>query len=556
MHVDVGARSAHQHEALSQGGGRRGKAGRAVPAIDLRTETRALVCGLLTTPWGRVSPSVYETGRLVTLAPWLRGHQKRLDYLLAEQREDGAWGGPGGYAIVPTLSAVEALLSAGGATPGPGGAALLDAAERGLRRLARLLPDIDAAAVPDMPALDLITTSLIVSINRLLDEWPATAPGPAFDGRLRAPDGVDGTRLTMVRAAVDEGARPPTKVLHALEVLGTAARGHAAITPEATGTVGASAAATAAWLDENSTLDSHIRAKRFLEKVVDGHHGLAPCGIPITIFERSWVLGGLARAGLDLTVPRPIMDDFAACIGPAGIAAAAGLPADADTTSVTLYTLGRLGIPCTPDSLWAFETETHFCTWPGEQALSVTTNAHVLDALGAHLRAGARSERATAAVQKIIELLCERQRADGGWLDRWHASPYYATMCCALALHDYGGEAAADTVTRARDGLLAAQRDDGSWGLWAGTAEETAYSLQTLALTGPVQPEVQESITRGYEFLLCAVADPDEAEIAAPALWHDKDLYHPRAIVRAAVLGALHLADTSRTPTGGRSARQ
>ncbi|WP_308166080.1 prenyltransferase/squalene oxidase repeat-containing protein [Actinomadura sp. NEAU-AAG7] len=550
-----------------------------VPDVDLPAAARALVGDLLAMPWGQVSPSVYETGRLVALAPWLTGHRRRLEYLVAAQRPDGGWGGPGGYALVPTLSAVEAVLaSLASLPPAPTGSgtaevpdpeSLLRAAERGLRFLACTLPAIDACAVPDMPALDLIVTSLTDAINDRLAR--AAPPGLRFAGRLSPPAGVDGARLAMVQAAVRGGAGLPAKILHALEVAGSAARGHPAIHPEESGTVGASAAATAAWLDapgENGAwTGSRRRAERFLERVVADHDGLAPCGIPVTVFERSWVLSGLARAGLEVDVPPRIVADLAAALGPHGAAAAGGLPVDADTTSVTLHALGLLGVQRAPDALWEFETDTHFCTWPGEQGFSVSVNAHVLDAFGQYLRARRASRKACApapsetpgaaadgpadryrtAVLKLTDLLRDRQRADGSWVDRWHASPYYATACCALALHDFGGRAAAEAVRRARDWVVTTQRPDGSWGRWEGSAEETAYGLQILALTRSARPEVQESFTRGYEFLHRAARNTLENGAAGPALWHDKDLYYPAAIVRASVVSALHLAATSRT---------
>ncbi|MFD0538187.1 hypothetical protein ACFQY7_35090 [Actinomadura luteofluorescens] len=80
---------------------------------DLYAAAGALVADLVHHPWGRSSPSVYETGRLVSLAPWLTGHSGRIRFLLDTQRPDGGWGAPDpGYALVPTLSATEALLSA------------------------------------------------------------------------------------------------------------------------------------------------------------------------------------------------------------------------------------------------------------------------------------------------------------------------------------------------------------------------------------------------------------------------------------------------------------
>ncbi|MFD0472314.1 hypothetical protein ACFQ0B_31455 [Nonomuraea thailandensis] len=79
--------------------------------MNVTREAGALVATLMSTPWGQVSASVYETGRLVTLAPWLIGHRERVHYLLRTQRPDGSWGAPDGYGLVPTLSATEALLT-------------------------------------------------------------------------------------------------------------------------------------------------------------------------------------------------------------------------------------------------------------------------------------------------------------------------------------------------------------------------------------------------------------------------------------------------------------
>src|SRR3977135_2067641 len=46
------------------------------------TSAQQLLVELVTEPLGRLSPSVYETGRLVTLAPWLVGHAARVACLL------------------------------------------------------------------------------------------------------------------------------------------------------------------------------------------------------------------------------------------------------------------------------------------------------------------------------------------------------------------------------------------------------------------------------------------------------------------------------------------
>ena len=169
--------------------------------------------------------------------------------------------------------------------------------------------------------------------------------------------------------------------------------------------------------------------------------------------------------------------------------------------------------------------------------MSPTTNAHVLDAFGEYLRRRGGEPRHAAVVAKLAAWLRDRQEAEGNWPDRWHVSPYYATACCAIALSEFGGEGSAAAVDGAVDWVLGTQRQDGSWGQWEGTAEETAYALQTLLLAGAARKERwRKAVERGYRRLLIA----RDGEM--PPLWVDKDLYLPTAIVRAAVLVALHLA--------------
>jgi hypothetical protein len=509
---------------------------------------RDVLAGLTLEPWGQVSPSVYETGRVVSLAPWLTGHAERVQYLVGTQRPDGGWGAPEGYALVPTLSATEALLATlrgvdAGRQPGVGGADLAGAADRGLRALYGWLANA-ALSIPDTPAADLIAPALVASINQHLDRIRA-APLTGLDAwqgevRLGLPAGMDFRRLGAVRQALAAGARVPDKLLHALEVVGDLAQGAAGVSSVPPGTIGASPAATAAWLGGRVGVAAAVHAREYLEAVVRQQGGPVPCATPITVFERAWVLSGLARAGVPMTVPPGLTQSLAAAIGPAGAPAGPGLPADADTTSVALYALARLDDTVDPGSLWAYETGSHFCTWPGEDGFSVTTNAHVLDAIGEHLASRpAAAGRHLAVVDRLSVWLREQQQADGAWDDRWHASPYYATACCSLALNEFGrGAAAAEAVDRAVDWVLATQRPDGSWGRWAGTVEETAYAMQVLLAPGTsTQRQIGAAASRGYAYLREAAGHQVD-----PPLWHDKDLYRPTAIVRAATLAALHLA--------------
>jgi hypothetical protein len=396
-------------------------------------------------------------------------------------------------------------------------------------------------AIPDTPAIELIVPSLVASLNAQLERlagWPAGA-------RLHLPAGLDDTLLNAVRARLAAASDLPAKLLHSLEVVGHAAAGAPIRTGVPVGAgepgmVGASPAATAAWLGDRARPE-HPSA-RFLAGVVRRYGGPVPSVLPITMFERAWVVGGLLTAGVDVPVPEPLVREFADAVAESGTPGGAGLPPDADTTGMVLYTLGRLGRPVNLDCLWEFEADGHFCTWPGERTPSTTTNAHVLDACRAALAGGSGPNgRAWAAVDMISSWLCEHQLPDGSWTDKWHASPYYATACCALSLRGQDGPGPAAAVQRALRFLVDSQRPDGSWGRWAGTAEETAYALHVLLTAGRRDEAATDAAARGYAYLLdTAHLEPD------PPLWHDKDLYAPTAVVRTAVLVALHLGQNRR----------
>jgi halimadienyl-diphosphate synthase len=484
--------------------------------------------------YGAFSPSVYETARVVTLAPDLAGHRERMRFLRAGQQADGSWGGPEGYDLLPSLSATEALLTELRRTSDP---ELGPAADQGLKALfARLHPDAHPT-LPDTVAVEILVPGLIADINAHLSELD-TRPLPALDPwrgvRLPHLPGTYVDLLYTLRDAVSAGHALPAKLLHSLEVIGPAAQGVHFARPGEHGT-GCSPAATAVWFGHPRPEDAHHPGLRYLERVQARHDGPVPVAAPLDVFERAWILSTFLATEIPVSVPADVVDSLRAAFGESGVAGGAGLPPDADDTSSALYALTRLGLAPSAECLWTYQMDDHFSTFPEERTPSITTNAHVLQFFAA---TSDRDRRVADTMCRLSAWLCAQQHDDGSWSDKWHASPYYATLSCVVALADSpkNPEIAA-TVGKAVRWILDSQRANGSWGRWEGTYEETAYAVRTLLHADGGPPvAVESAAARGCVFLR-------EAEGREhPQLWHDKDLYTPSRIVRAEGIAALHLA--------------
>lgn len=487
----------------------------------------ALVTEMSVDHFGAFSASVYETGRLVRHAPWLAGHRERVRFLLDQQHPDGHWGGPDGYGVLPTLSATGALLSVLRDPPaGIGPDRMVAAVDRGLRWSHTGTP----RSLPDTVAVEILVPYLIREINEFGTEY-----------RLRDHPGTDGRLLDTLRAAATAGAACPTKLLHSFEAFGTPA-GALRSGESWAGGIGCSPAATAVWVGDPARLPRRHPALRYLRAVPEHGSGAVPVAAPLAAFERAWVLSTLAGVGLVPAGRRRLARQLRAAFGEFGVAAGPGLPADADDTAVALCALARLGSARPPDRLWAYRRpDGHFACFAAERTPSTSANAHVLQAFGASPTGDHRD-----VMTRLTAWLIGSQQADGSWQDKWHASPYYATACCVLALADHGGAPAAAALDRAVAWVLDTQRPDGSWGRWTGTAEETAYAVRTLCRARDPDA-VSPAIVMGSGRLWPAADEP-----AAPPLWHDKDLYTPTRIVLAERLAALHVAHAHLRAAGGR----
>ncbi|MBV9143175.1 MAG: prenyltransferase [Pseudonocardiales bacterium] len=526
--------------------------GARAPRAAKMNAAAALVAEMSSDSCGAVSPSVYETARLVTLAPWLAGHPQRVLFLLGAQRRDGSWGAPDGYGLVPTLSATEALLTSlrrwrhGGSEPALDYADVLSSADRGLQTLFGWLGADARIALPDTIAAEIVIPALVEQVNTHLAGF-GSAPVSGLEhwregGRLRLPPGVDDGLLARLRHLRCHGHDLPTKLWHSLEAVGPLVRGAPFIHP-VHGAVGCSPAATAAWLPEGTGCPTVVD---YLHAVQHRGGGPVPGVTPITVFERAWVLATLTAAGIGVRVPPEIVDSLHAAFGAGGVAAGPGLPPDSDDTAVTLYALAQVGSPRSLDCLWAYRVDAHFSCFPNERTPSTSTNAHILQTFGRYLEHNFPQRfRHRAAMGKLAGWLRDHQEADGYWWDKWHASPYYATARCATALHRHSRTASTAAVSGAVEWLLDSQRADGSWGRWRGTYEETAYAVQTLLRTRVSRSDsaVEQAVARGCVFLQRSGGDhPPDPD---PPLWHDKDLYTPVRVVRAEGLAALHQAYTN-----------
>jgi hypothetical protein len=481
-----------------------------------------LVSAVNADQWGAVTPSPYETARTTALAPWLPGHQRRVTWLLDGQGVDGTWGeGPYSYRLIPTLSAVHALLTV-----------LLDdqrAVPASRRRLiaavsagvAALHAPTTANTRPDTAAAEIIVPGLVDRVNRLLrSSAPADLPST-----IPLPPGYQTAKLRGLRTRLGKGHPVPPKFHHTFEAIAECCA--ASHLPASGGLLGSSPAATAAWLGRVPVETGRAAADE-LVAVSDRYQGLLPEAAPFATVERLWVASALARAGLPESSRSTMLCWVRDLYGAGGVRGAPGLAPDADDTAMAVHVAAALGAPRDPSPLHVFEMPSHFACYLGEDTGSVSTNAHVLHAVTSYVNHRPASAPAHAAtLAKVRAWLLDQQTQDGCWTDKWHSSPYYATAHCVAAIAAHGRDQ--DALAAAARWTEQTQRNDGSWGHWTATLEETAYAVQILIAAPSTNVE---ALNRAYTFL----READDQQHRHPALWHDKTLYAPSAIIRAELI--------------------
>jgi len=200
---------------------------------------------------------------------------------------------------------------------------------------------------------------------------------------------------------------------------------------------------------------------------------------------------------------------------------------DSDDTSMVFEVLHKFGRPVGLETLLSYEEENHFRCYGLESHPSTGVNIHILGALR---EAGLDIQH--PSVQKIITFLKANTFLDTFWADKWHTSPYYVTSHAVISAAGF----ADDLVYNAIEWIIETQKNDGSWGYYIPTAEETAYCLQALFIWQRHGGQVPKDVLkRGIDWL------SDHSEPPYPPLWISKCLYIPELIVRSAILSALAL---------------
>lgn len=488
----------------------------------LLTELRSLIRDL-GQDGGLIGPSIYDTAQVIRLAPPASGVEHTLHWLVSQQQPDGGWGDPAFPRArdVPTLAALLTLTLYA-----------ISAHDRkiiqsGLTFLWQHAP------VWEGPLPDALPIAIELLLPRLLEEAAAAGlnvPRAPYAGLIAL-----GERRRRMLAELP--ARASTPPAHVWEGWGVEPDPNLL---DASGGVGHSPAATAAWLRASSgradLAEARAAAHRYLAQASaatgTGVPGVVPTVWPITRYEQTFGLYALLTGGLldhpalaDLT--RWQIADLAQAFRPTGIGFSDFFMSDGDDTAAAMAVLKAAGHPINHLALERFAHHDHFCAYTGELQPSLSVTAHAVHTLMLFDPASVRAQR----------YLIERQLPDGRWLDdKWNGSWVYTTAQAVIAL---AGTAHIDVLKRALDALLMYQHTDGGWGTASDSInEETAYgifALRALLPLGIAEHTIHAALERAERWMFETYRPNQQRQYAT---WLGKEQYQPQRIVRVVELTA------------------
>jgi halimadienyl-diphosphate synthase len=285
-----------------------------------------------------------------------------------------------------------------------------------------------------------------------------------------------------------------------------------------------SASAYAAQFIEHPDLDRYLN--RVMEDSLDG--GI--CNVkPFEIFETGWIYYNLLLAGIHLQEMRSGIEYLRRSWRPNGVGFShSGLMPDADDSSVAMKVLGMWGEPVDTGYLEYYGSDRGFLTFPFERNPSISTNIHILDTLSE-----SRLEEDSVKRRHILKFLYDSRVDNRFWKDKWHMSPYYATAHAIFSVRNLDS----NLTEGALRWILETQRDDGSWGIFRGTPEETAYCVQALMLTDSYRiATFRLSLQKAVNFLM-----ENHGSTKHPELWIGKGVYAPTQVIESSIISALFL---------------
>ena len=489
--------------------------------FDLKSDARQLLNELDQTA---MSNTAYDTAWIARVPSAIDSSTpafpEALDWLRRNQYPNGSWGAKIEYyhdLIISTLAAIVALAKQ------RDGLQDAKAIRRGENYIQQNIQNLHRDPY-DTVGFELILPTLLQEAQRLGLVLP-------YD-RCNKYDRMREEKLRLIPSEMFYSREVTTA--HSLEFMGSELDlDRAGDIQEENGSFGNSPSATAYFLAE---CQDDPAARRYLSEVVNIGGGMAMPLHPVEIFNQSWVLYNLDLAGLldELREEAKVhLDSLHRAWDPQrglGFSHQYSVP-DLDDTAVVFKLLRQAGYEVNPSVFNAFERDNHFMCFPYERNPSMGVHVHLLDAL----RICPDYEHQPRLVDKTLNFYRTRLR-HADWFDKWHASPYYILCHAVIATLGYDNELAREMVNC----ILRGQRQDGSWGYFGPTSEETAYCLQALLMYHKQVDPVDRAVTyHAAQYLY------DHYQLQEyPLLWIDKCLYTPQQIVRSAILSALWMYET------------